>query len=46
LLKNVGMLTQHICTRSIGTCKAKTESGWVLVALQAAGRRFDHAATW
>lgn len=33
LLKNVGMLMQHICTRSIGTYKVTTESGWVLVAL-------------
>jgi len=33
LLKNVGMLMQHVRTESIGTCKAKVESEWVLVAL-------------
>lgn len=34
LLKNVGMLMQHIRTESIGTYEAKVESEWVLVALQ------------
>jgi len=33
LLKNVGMLMQHIRTESIGTYKTKVESEWVLVAL-------------
>jgi nitrite reductase/ring-hydroxylating ferredoxin subunit len=33
LLRNVGMLMQHIRTESIRTYKAKVESEWVLVAL-------------
>jgi hypothetical protein len=33
LLKNVGMLMQHIRTEPIATYKAKVESGWVWVAL-------------
>jgi nitrite reductase/ring-hydroxylating ferredoxin subunit len=32
-LKNVDMLMDHVRTESIGTLKAKVESGWVLVGL-------------
>jgi nitrite reductase/ring-hydroxylating ferredoxin subunit len=32
-LTNVGVLMQHVRTKSIGTCKVKVESGWVWIAI-------------
>jgi nitrite reductase/ring-hydroxylating ferredoxin subunit len=33
LLKNAGMLMQHVRTESIGTYRAKVEAEWVWVAI-------------